>query len=60
MVIEEQKDTFESTESSLEKQEDNIKEVTAVESRLEENDENINDNDINELEEKSENQHGIN
>ena len=60
MVIEEQKDTLESTESSLEKQEDNIKEVTAVESRLEENDENINDNDINELEEKSENQQGIN
>ena len=60
MVIEEQKDTFETTESSLEKQEDNIQEVTAVESRLEENDENINDNDINELEEKSENQQGIN
>ena len=38
MVIEEQKDTFESTESSLEKQEENIQEVAAVESRLEEND----------------------
>jgi len=60
MVIEEQKDKIESTESSLEKQEDNIQEVTAVKSRLEENDENINDNDINELEEISENQQGIN
>ena len=60
MVIEEQKDTLKSTESSLEKQEENIQEVTAEESRLEEDDENINDNDINDLEEKSKNQQGIN
>ena len=30
MVIEEQKDTLESTESSLEKQEENIQDVTDV------------------------------
>ena len=36
MVIEEQKDTLESTESSLEKQEENIQDVTAVESGLKE------------------------
>ncbi|MCS5547291.1 MAG: hypothetical protein NZ867_10900, partial [SAR324 cluster bacterium] len=57
MVIEEQKDTLESTESSLEKQEENIQDVTADESESEENDENT--NDINKLEEKSENQQGI-
>ncbi len=57
MVIEEQKDTLESTESSLEKQEENIQDVTAVESELEEFSENI--NDINKLEENSENQQGI-
>ena len=43
MVIEEQKDTLESTESSLEKQEENIQDVAAVESELEEYPENIND-----------------
>ena len=58
MVIEEQKDTLESTESSLEKQEENIQDVTAVESGLEEYAENT--NDISKLEEKSENQQGIN
>ena len=58
MVIEEQKDTLESTESSLEKQEENIQDVTAVESELEESAENS--NDINELEENFENQQGIN
>ena len=58
MVIEEQKDTLESTESSLEKQEENIQDVTAVESGLEEYTENS--NDINKLEENSENQQGIN
>ena len=57
MVIEEQKDTLESTESSLEKQEENIQDVTAVESGLEEYAENT--NDISELEENSENQQGI-
>ena len=34
MVIEEQKDKLESTESSLEKQEENIQDVTAVGSRI--------------------------
>ena len=58
MVIEEQKDTLESTESSLEKQEENIQDVTAVESELKEYTENT--NDINKLGEKSENQHGVN
>jgi len=58
MVIEEQKDTLESTESSLEKQEENIQDVTAVEAELEESAENS--NDINELEENFENQQGIN
>ena len=53
MVIEEQKDTLESTESSLEKQEENIQDVTAVESGLKEYTENT--NDINKLGEKSEN-----
>ena len=43
MVIEAQKDTLESTESSLEKQEENIQDVAAVESELEEYPENIND-----------------
>ena len=57
MVIEEQKDTLESTESSLEKQEENIQDVTADESGLEENSKNI--NVISELEGKSENQQGI-
>jgi|TARA_Y100000031_G_scaffold48422_1_gene55436 transcriptional antiterminator NusG len=57
MVIEEQKDTLESTESSLEKQEENIQEVTAVESELEEYAENT--NDISGIEENSENQQGI-
>ena len=57
MVIEEQKDTFESTESSLEKQEENIQEVTAAETGLEEYAKNA--DDINALEENSENQQGI-
>ena len=58
MVIEEQKDTLESTESSLEKQEENIQDVTAVESGLKEYTENT--DDINKLEENSEIQQGIN
>ena len=58
MVIEEQKDTLESTESSLEKQEENIQDVTAVESGLEEYTKNT--NNISGLEEKSENQHDNN
>lgn len=58
MVIEEQKDTLESTESSLEKQEENIQEITAAETGLEEYAENT--DDINALEENSENQQGVN
>ena len=58
MVIEEQKDTLESTESSIEKQEENIQDVTDVESGLEEYAENT--NDISRIDEKSENQQGIN
>ena len=57
MVIEEQKDTLESTESSLEKQEENIQDVTAVESKLEEYAKIS--NNISEIEENSENQRGI-
>ena len=57
MVIEEQKDTLESTESSLENQEENIENVTVVESELEESSENT--NDISRIEENSENQQGI-
>ncbi len=57
MVIEEQKDTLESTESSLEKQEEIIEDVTAVESELEEYAENT--YDISGVEENSENQQGI-
>jgi len=57
MDIEEQKDTLEPTESSLEKQEENIQDVTAVESELEEHAENT--NDISGIEEHSENQQGI-
>ena len=57
MVIEEQKDTLESTESSLEKQEENIQDVTAVESKLGEYSKNS--NDINQIGEDYENQQGI-
>lgn len=57
MVIEEQKDTLESTESSLEKQEENIQDVTAVESELEEYAENT--NDISGIDENAKNQQGI-
>ena len=57
MVIEERKDTLESTESSLEKQEENIEDVTTVESELEEYADNT--NDISGIEENSENQQGI-
>ena len=58
MVIVEQKDTLESTESSLEKQEGNIQDVTADESGLEEYAENSNNS--NDLNEKSENLQGDN
>ena len=58
MVIEEQKDTLESEESSLEKQEGNIQDVTAVEPEQEEKAENI--DSISGLEENSEIHQGIN
>ena len=58
MVIEEQKDTLESTESSIEKQEENIQDVTAVGSGLKEYTENT--DDINKLEENSKIQQGLN
>ena len=58
MVIEEQKDTLESTESSIEKQEENIQDVAAVESGLKEYTENT--DDFNKLEENSEIQQGLN
>ena len=58
MVIEEQKDTLESTESSLEKQEENIQDVTAVESGLVEYAKNT--NDISGLEDKQKNKQRIN
>ena len=57
MVIEEQKDTLESTESSLENQEENIEDVTVVESELEEFD--VNSNDISAIEGNPENQQDI-
>lgn len=57
MVIEEQKDTLESTESSLEKQEENIEDVNAAESELEEYSDNTNNN--SKIEANSENQQGI-
>ena len=58
MVIEEQKDTLESTESSIEKQEENIQDVTAAGSGFKEYTENT--DDINKLEENSEIQQGLN
>ena len=57
MVIEEQKDTLEPKESSLEDQEENIQDVTAVESKLGEYSKNS--NDINQIGEDYENQQGI-
>jgi len=57
MVIEEQKDTLELTESSLEKQEENIEDVTAVGSEMEKYDKK-NDN-ISGLEVNPENKQGI-
>ena len=58
MVIEEQKDTLESSESSIENLEENIQDVTPVGSGLKEYTENT--DDINKLEENSEIQQGIN
>ena len=57
-VMEEQKDTLESTESSLEKQEENIQEINVAEGGLEEKSENV--DEVNALEENHEKQQGIN
>jgi len=57
MVIEKQKNTLESTEPSLEKQEESIQGVTVSETGLEENSENA--DDINALEENFEIQQNI-
>ena len=58
IVMEEQKDTLEPTESSLEKQEGKIEEMTSAETESEEYNENL--DDINALEENPENQQGNN
>ena len=49
MVMEEQKDNLELTESSLDKQEQNIQEINSAEAQLEENAENV--DEVNALEE---------
>ena len=53
--MEEQKDTLEPTESSLEKQEKNIKEITSAESEQEKYDENLDNQQGNNALEKAEN-----
>ena len=58
MVMEEQKDNLELTESSLDKQEGNIQEINSAEARLEENAENV--DEVNALEENAKNQDDIN
>ena len=58
MVMEEQKDNLELTESSLDKQEGNIQEINSAEAQLEENAENV--EEINALEENAKNQDDIN
>ena len=58
IVMEEQKDTLEPTESSLEKQEGKIEEMTSAETESEEYNENL--DEINALEENPENQQGNN
>ena len=58
MVIEEQKDNLELTESSLDKQEGNNQEINSVEAQLEENTENV--DEVNALEENAKNQDDIN
>ena len=58
MVIEEQKDNLELTESSLDKQEQNIQEINSAEAQLEENVENV--DEVNALEENVKNQDDIN
>ena len=58
MVMEEQKDNLELTESSLDKQEGNIQEINSVEAQLEENAENV--DEVNALEQNAKNQDDIN
>ena len=58
MVMEEQKDNLELTESSLDKQEGNIQEINSAEAQLEENVENV--DEVNALEENVKNQDDIN
>ena len=58
MVMEEQKDNLELTESSLDKQEPNIQEINSAEAQLEENVENV--DEVNALEENVKNQDDIN
>ena len=58
MVMEEQKDNLELTESSLDKQDENIQEINSAEAQLEENAENV--DEVNALEENAKNQDDIN
>ena len=58
MVIEEQKDNLELTESSLDKQEPNIQEINSAEAQLEENVENV--DEVNVLDENAKIQDDIN
>ena len=58
MVMEEQKDNLELTESSLDKQEENIQEINSAEAQLEENAENV--DEVNALEQNAKNQDDIN
>ena len=58
MVMEEQKDNLELTESSLDKQEGNIQEINSAEARLEENAENVDEENV--LEENTKSQDDIN
>ena len=58
MVMEEQKDNLELTESSLDKQEGNIQEINSAEAQLEGNTENV--DEVNALEKNDKNQDDIN
>ena len=58
MVMEEQKDNLELTESSLDNQEGNIQEINSTEAQLDENAENV--DEVNALEENAKNQDDIN
>ena len=58
MVMEEQKDNLELTESSLDKQEEKVQEINSAEAQLEENVENL--DEVNALEENAKNQDDVN